>query len=187
MLRAIFVCCVFFGAVSVSSQVPQGDAQPGKMPMMPPPMFGGPGGMHGSTDNPAPMMMDMAELQKLMTEINIDKNVSAKVIAIARTFLKSLDERLIEIQREELNIKAELLKDNPDLRAIQTAVEKKSQVFSKIEYAQIKRDLDIKSLLSRDEYDRWKSAMMQKMHQMMPAFMNKLPPNPAGKDPSAQK
>lgn len=169
------------GIAAISAQPgPGGECQQGKMPMMPQP-GGAPMGMQGTIGNPPPMMMNISELQKLMTEINIDKTVSAKVITIARTFLKGLDERILKIQREELNIKEELLKDKPDLQVIQAAVNRKTAVLGDIEFTQIKRDLEIKALLSADEYDRWKSAMMQKMSQMMPQrFMNRPGQNDAG-------
>lgn len=125
-------------------------------------------GMHGPAGSHSPLMLDITELEKLMTEININKSVSPKIIAIARNFINYFNERIIKVQREELNIKEALLKDKPDLQAVQTFVNRKTQVFAEIEFGQIKRDVEIKSLLTPDEYDRWKSAMSKKMRQMMP-------------------
>jgi hypothetical protein len=178
----IWIFCMLAGASLVSSQPPSGEPMPGKMPMMPP--FGPqrPGAMHGSSENPAPMMMNISELKNLMTEINIDKAVSTKIIAIARTFLNSLDDRILKIQKEEITIKEELLKEKPDLQSIQNTISRKTRIFGDIEFAQIKRDLEIKSLLTQDEYDRWKSAMMQKMRQLMPRLQDKLPPNQVDKN-----
>jgi len=179
---------IFAGAaicISQPSPLTSDEPNPGKMPMMTP--FGGPPGMHSSIENPPPMMMNPAELQKLMAEISIDKSISTKIMAISRTFVNFLNEHIIKVQREELNIKEELLKEKPDMQAIQSVINKKSQIFGEIEYAQIKRDLDIKSLLTQDEYDRWKSAMMQKMRQMMPEVMGKFPPNQFDKKAPSQK
>jgi hypothetical protein len=170
-IRNIIVMIAFAGVVTIFAQPEPGEGRQGKMPMMPPPK--GAMGMQASMENSPPMMMDIAELQKLMAEIDLDKTVSARIISIARTFLKALDERILKIQREELTIKEELFKDKPDLTAIKASVNRKTQVLGDIEYLQIKRDLDIKSLLSADEYDRWKSAMMQKMRQMAPGSMNR--------------
>jgi hypothetical protein len=163
----------------VASQEPM----PGKMPPM---GFGPPGpvGMHGSMGNPSPMMMNISDLKALMADISIDKAVSTHIVAIARSFLTLLDERVLKIEREEIAIKEELLKEKPDLAAIQATIAKKSQILSDIEFAQIRRDLDIKALLTQDEYDRWKSAMMQKMKQMMPRPQDIKPQGPRqpGKD-----
>jgi hypothetical protein len=137
--------------------------------------------MQGMDANPQPMMMNIAELRTLMAEINIDKAVAAKIVGIARAFQSTLEEHLIGIQREELTIKDALLKEKPDLQAIQTAISKKTQIFGEIEFSQIKRDLDIKSLLTEDEYDQWKSAMIRKMRDMMPGIQDKHPPNSAEK------
>jgi hypothetical protein len=163
----------FAGVVSIAAQPGTGDGQPGRMPMMPPP--DAPMGLQGTLENHGPMMMNLSELQKLMAEISIDKTISVKIITITRTFLKTLDERILKIQREEINIKEELLKDIPDLQAVQAAINRKTTVFGEIEFLQIKRDLDIKSLLTVDEYDRWKSAMKQKMRPLLPSCVT----NPA--------
>ena len=72
------------------------------------------------------------------------------------------------MQREELNIREELLKEKPDLKAIQKSIAEKSKFFSEVEFAQIKRDLAIKGMLTRDQYDRLKSVTMKKMRSMMP-------------------
>lgn len=175
---------VLMGGVMVFAQPGAGGSMSGVMQGMPP--GGPPMGMQNAMENPAPMMMNISELQNMMNEINIDKAVSAKIVTIARTFLKSMDERILKIQKEELAIKEELLKNKPDIQAIQNIIARKTQVLGDIELAQIKRDLEIKSLLTADEYDRWKSAMMQKMRKMMPMFMDRMNQNQPGKPPAAK-
>jgi hypothetical protein len=187
IIRKVSSLCLLLAVAAAFAQAPSpGDGnRPGPDKKMMPPMgmMDHEGG--GSAEIPPQMMMDLPALQELMTEINIAKPVSAKIITIARNFRAFLDERIIKIQREELNIKEELLKENVDLQAIQGAITRKTQVFSEIEFTQIKRDLEIKSLLTQDEYDRWKSAMKQKMRQMMPRAMDRNQ-SPAGPNP-AQK
>jgi hypothetical protein len=189
MKKAIIssVCVILVGAAVCFSQSPAmaDDQEMGKMGMMP--GFGGHRGMENSVENPRPMMMNLPELESLMAEINIDKAASAKIITISRSFLKSFEEKILKIQREELNIKEELLKDKPDLAVIQNAITRKTSVFGEIELAQIKRDLEIKSLLSQDEYDRWKSAMMKRMRKMMPGLLEKQKPNPEDRKAPVQK
>jgi len=177
--RYIALFCMFFGITSVFSQNPPGEPSAGKAPDMPP--MGMMRGMHSSVENPQPMMMNIAELQTLLNDISIEKSVAAKITSIARGFLSTFESKILKIQREELNIKEELLKEKPDLAVIQNAINKKSQVFAEIEYAQIKRDLEIKAMLTQDEYDRWKSAMMQKMRSMMPKVMDRHDQNPQDK------
>jgi hypothetical protein len=72
------------------------------------------------------------------------------------------------------------------MQTIKNAIIKKSQIFGDIEYAQIKRDMEIKSLLSQDEYDRWKSAMIKKMQLLLPSIMDKNQNSPEKKGPPAQ-
>jgi hypothetical protein len=130
-----------------------------------------PFGLEGRSPSPMhqpPMMLDIGELKAVLNEIGVNKATIEKIVDITRNFLAQLDGKLIKVQREELNIREELLKDKPDLTAIQGYINKKTQIFADIEFSQIKRDVEIKSLLTRDEYDRLKSAMMKKMKQMKP-------------------
>jgi hypothetical protein len=182
--RTVFIGCLFFLVFSAYSQgMPPEEPPMGKMPGFSP--GAAPEPIHGSSENPQRMMMNIAELENLLGEITIEKATSAKIVSIARGFLATFEAKILKIQKEEIAVKEELLKEKPDLQAIQTAVTKKSQIFSEIEFSQIKRDIEIKSLLTQDEYDRWKSAMMKKMRQMMPKMPDKLPQDvPEKKGPS---
>jgi hypothetical protein len=119
------------------------------------------------------MLQDPAELQGMLDEIGVNKQNSEKIIAISRSFSKSLDGRMIRIQREELNIREELLKEKPDLQSIQSMINKKTLVFGEIEFSQIKRDVEIKSLLSDNEYEMWKSTLTKRLQRMMPQLRGK--------------
>lgn len=133
------------------------------------PKFGGPGGMHeGRNSMQPPVLLNPVELQNLLDEIGVNKVTSEKIVTLSRNFFKALDEKMIRVQREELNIKEELIKDKPDLQTIQSIVSKKAQIFSEIEFAQIKRDIEIKALLTEQEYDQWKAALVEHMHRMVP-------------------
>lgn len=164
--------CLFVAAITLFTSAlwadnpgqncPEKDRMPGGMGFH---GMGGPAGIH------SPLMLDITELEKLMNEININKSVTPKITTIARNFITFFNERILKVQREELNIKEELLKEKPDLQAIQGFINKKTQVFAEIEFGQIKRDVEIKSLLTQDEYDRWKSAMANKMRQVMTQHM----------------
>jgi len=136
-----------------------------------PPMMN-PAMMPGRGFSP-PSLLDISELQTLLNEIGVNKQVTEKIITISHNFSRMFDERIISVQREELNIKEELLKDKPDLQSIHTMINKKTQIFSEIEFSQIKRDLEIKSLLTDQEYEKWKTVMIERMHQMGSRFHDK--------------
>ena len=124
--------------------------------MMPP---GGAGPMF-----PAMPAQNNADLTEILQQVGVNSDATKKILDINRDFSKAFNEKIIEVQREDLNLRSELLKDHPDLNTIKDIVTRKSKVFSEIEFAQIKRDLDIKGLLSPDQFDKWKSITMQKMH-----------------------
>jgi hypothetical protein len=128
-------------------------------------------------------LLPLVKTLKIAEKFNIEhpprykKEIADKIIAISRTFMRSLEERMIRVQREELNVKEELLKDKPNLNTIQSIVNKKSQIISDIEFLQIKRDLEIKSLLTDQEYEKWKAILIKRVHRPMP-FHGKMKDRP---------
>jgi len=161
---------VYAGVLSAQSQSPLKDRSrhPPRMPVVAP--FG-PGAGGAAAHGTVPVMLDVEELRDLLTGINISKTTIDKAVVIVREFIKEFEAKIIKVQREELGVREELLKEKPDLRAIEGCINRKSQIFAQIELSQIKRDLDIKSLLTPDEYDRWRAAAKKWMKEMLPADM----------------
>ncbi len=161
---------IFLTATVFSQFLPHDGA--GKMP---PPPGCSPDGMllQGPGHGPSPMLLNMADLASLLTELNIEKATSSKIMTIARAFSTALEERVLKIQKEELNIKEELLKDKPDFPAIQSIIARKTQIIGELEFAQIKRDCDIKALLTQEEYDRWKALIMKRIRNQMQGIGDK--------------
>jgi hypothetical protein len=135
------------------------------MPPPPPPGNGLPGKPAGVLPDPF-MFRDPFKLKTLLVEIGINDRTIQQILTLVREFNKEMEERMLKIQQEELNIKNELLKDNPDLANIQKIISRKAQIFSDVEFSQIKRDISIKKLLTEDEFEMWKSKMREQMRQM---------------------
>ena len=68
-----------------------------------------------------------------------------------KTARTSCEGQMIKIQREDLTIKEQLLKDSPDMQVIQTSINSKSQIMADLEFSKIKMELDIKALISKDD------------------------------------
>jgi hypothetical protein len=166
-------------------QPPMEDQHPRRVPAVVP--FGPSGGPHGEMGNSLPVTLDITELQKQLTDIGIAKGTTEKAVVIVRNFMAEFEKQLIQVQREELNIKEELLKEKPDLKAIQGIITKKAQFFATIEFAQVKRDVELKALLTQDEFEKWKSVMKVKMHRMMPPGMGYNGNGPEEKPPAPKK
>lgn len=169
---AVTLILVYAGMLSAQSNPPLKDRprHPPRMPVVAPLGPGGAGG--AAAQGTFPVMLDVEELRELLTGINISKPTIDKAVVIVRQFIKDFEARIIKVQREELGVREELLKEKPDLKAIEGCINRKSQVFAQIELSQIKRDLDIKELLTPDEYDRWRAATKRLMKEMFPAGMS---------------
>jgi hypothetical protein len=176
LFLCLILCCGFFSFL-IAQPMPRDQAggDHGKYGSLRPPMVApfGPAGRAPSSMQQPPIMMDIEELKALLIEFKVSKTATDKVVDITRNFLSQLDGKLIKVQREELNIREELLKDKPDLTAIQGYINKKTLIFAEIEFAQIKRDIEIKSILSRDEYEALKSAMMRRVRHGGRPFADK--------------
>jgi hypothetical protein len=65
-----------------------------------------------------------------------------------------------------LNIKQELFLDSPDLTKIKSIVDKKASIDADLEYLVIKRDLDIKAIMTKEQLnifqDTMRTFMMEK-------------------------
>jgi hypothetical protein len=135
------------------------------MPPPPPQGNGLPGKPAGVLPDPF-MFRDPFKLKTLLVEIGINDRTIQQIITLVREFNKEMEERMLKIQQEELNIKNELLKENPDLGTIQKIISRKAQIFSDVEFSQIKRDISIKKLLTEEEFEMWKSKIREQMRQM---------------------
>ncbi len=172
LLPIFFILCLVLFKLPIFAENERIDITPlqGGMPLM---MKMNPEMMPGR-GFPPPPLLDPSELLAMLDEIGINKQTAEKIATISRNYLRVFDERIIHVQREELDIKEELLKDKPDLQSIQTMINKKTQVFSEIEFGQIKRDLEIKSLLTDQEYEKWKAVMLERIHKRTSRFHEKM-------------
>lgn len=123
----------------------------------PVPLLSGPGPMGGPAFH-SPSQEDMVKLKE---EVGFDKPTEEKILVIIRSFNTFMKSSVIKVQKEELNIREELLKDKPDLDYVQKCIQNKTRVFGEIEFNQIKRDLDIKSLLTVEQFEKWMSLGMR--------------------------
>jgi hypothetical protein len=116
---------------------------------------------------PDPMMLrDPVRLKTLLNKIGVNDRSKQQILSLVRDFNKEMEERILRIHQEEINIRVELLKENPDLGTIQKIIYKKTQIFAEIEFSQIKRDVGIKKLLSDEEFEMWKSLLREQMRYM---------------------
>lgn len=148
------------GPVLINNDEPHHFGKYDSQPMPPPPFL-------------SPIIKDPVQLQNLLSSIGVNKQSSDAIIGITKTFFKTLDLKVIQIQRLELDIREELTKDKPDLKNVQNLINKKVAVFGEIEFLQIKRDLDIKANLTDTDFDKWKAAVNDR--KRFPHGMNNKP------------
>jgi hypothetical protein len=110
---------------------------------------------------PPPRLLDVSRLRVMMKEIGISDSGANRIVTLTIGFNNQLERKLIEVQREELNVKEAILSPTPDMKAIEPVIKRKAMIIADIEIAQVKRDLAIRALLSDEEFERWKAYMQR--------------------------
>jgi Spy/CpxP family protein refolding chaperone len=96
-----------------------------------------------------------------LENLDLSDSQREEIQAIMDDFRDENQKWMIALERENLNLREELLKEIPDLQRIWEIIQEKTRLRGEIEYAMIKRDLDIKAILTPDQIDTWRT-----MHRM---------------------
>jgi hypothetical protein len=102
------------------------------------------------------------QIRNTLTKIGVNDRTIDKIITLSQEFSDFSQKKLILVQHEELNIREALLNGTKDVSVFEPFVKQKASIVAEIELAQIKRDLEIKSLLTSEEYDKWKKSRQVK-------------------------
>ncbi|HBE01799.1 MAG: hypothetical protein A2096_14440 [Spirochaetes bacterium GWF1_41_5] len=100
----------------------------------------------------------------LKAMLNLTPEQDTKVKELVQNLQQSMALKKITLERIDLDVQEEMIKDNPDIAKISKILEKKSPVLVEMELESIKKDLEIKKILTSDQWLKWK-AMMKMMEQ----------------------
>jgi hypothetical protein len=113
------------------------------------------------------MMLCRPGMGKVLEQAGIGKSTIAKLEDMGKTARTACEGQMIKIKREDLNIKEQLLKDSPDMQAIQTSINNKAQIMADLEFSCIKMEQDIKALVSKDDRAKIMAALKEKRGEKM--------------------
>ena len=94
------------------------------------------------------------QINIMQKELGLSLEQTKKIEEIMNLEIKNMELKRISLEKEFLNLREELLKDNPDLEKIKSIIEKKSALEAEMEFNAIKRDLDIKPILTKEQFDK---------------------------------
>ncbi|MBI4977815.1 MAG: periplasmic heavy metal sensor [Spirochaetes bacterium] len=104
--------------------------------------------------------------QYLKKMLSLTDEQEKKITAIIADRQSKMERKSIELDREALNLKEELLKDSPDAGKVKSIIDKKGALSADLEYMRIKADLDIKALLNKEQMEKWRMIINMR-NQMM--------------------
>jgi hypothetical protein len=114
------------------------------------------------------MMLNRPGMEKVLEKAGISKATISKLEDLNKTTHTEMELKTIKIKREELNIQEQMLKDAPDLKAIQASVNAESQLMAEIRFSKIKTGFDVKALISKDDMKKIMDAMKEEHKEMKP-------------------
>ncbi|HOV14388.1 MAG TPA: periplasmic heavy metal sensor, partial [Spirochaetota bacterium] len=98
---------------------------------------------------PGPDMF-LAHIDIMKKDLGLSEDQVKKIEAIMGNHIKDMEMKRIAIEKEFLNMREELLKDNPDMNKIKSIIDKKASLEAEMEFTAIKRDMDIKPILTKE-------------------------------------
>lgn len=120
-------------------------------PLPPPPKgpvaYGGP--MGG--------VVDIGRLREQLENSGVSRSVAEEIVSGTRDYLRTLQKKHIALRRLELDIREQMLEEQPKLKRIKSLIEAKMKVMGEIEYERIKRDVEIRKKLTEEQYEAWRS------------------------------
>jgi len=108
----------------------------------------------GEPPKDPPQDWGMFNIQNMKTQLGLTDDQVKKLIDLTDETRKNIEIKQIEVDKVMLSIREEMLKDNPDIAKIKSLVEKKHSIMAEIEVLMIKRDLDIKGILTKEQFDK---------------------------------
>jgi hypothetical protein len=112
------------------------------------------------------------KIDKIKADLNLTKEQENKIATIMDDFRVTVDQLKIDHERAKLNLREELIKDNPNMDKIKALIKDKNEIMSKIEFFMIKRDLDIKSILTKEQLEKWRFIFKREHPPEKPRNMN---------------
>jgi len=101
--------------------------------------------------------MGMAHIDLMQKELGLSSEQIKKIEEVMSRHFDLMEVQRLAVEKEFLNLKEELLKESPDLGKIKSIIDKKSLVESEIEFGIVKRDLEIKSILTKEQFAKMRT------------------------------
>lgn len=109
---------------------------------------------------------DYGQLKKVLS---LTDEQEKKITAIMADKQSKMERKGIELERASLDLREELLKDNADINRVKGIIDKKASVQGEIEFLKIKGDLDIKAVLNKEQFEKWRMIVQSRAQMMMKA------------------
>ena len=93
-------------------------------------------------------------IQEMKTRLGLTDEQVNKISKLMEDTRKKLELKEIEKDKIMISIREEMIKDNPNLDSIKSLIEKKQSIMSEIEFLIIKRDIDIRGILTKEQFEK---------------------------------
>ncbi len=108
----------------------------------------------------------LVQNEEIQKEIGLSKEQLAKI----RDIKFSTDKKVVKLRNDmelkEIDLKAELSKEKPDMTKIERLIRAKHSIMADIELAKVKEYLQIKDILSEEQLEKLRAIMKKRRKKM---------------------
>ncbi|MGQ9632263.1 MAG: Spy/CpxP family protein refolding chaperone [bacterium] len=98
---------------------------------------------------PFPFFFDYA-----LKGLDLTKDQREKIAELDTKYQKAVQELRIQLERKILDLRAELIKDEPDPNRIRRILEEMAPIDTELKFLLISRGLELKGILTQRQWDR---------------------------------
>lgn len=118
---------------------------------------------------------------RLKSELSLTDEQVKKVSAVMMDGRTKAEKKMIDLEREKLNLREEMLKDAPDAGRVKAILDKKAAVEAELAFIKMKGEIDLKGIFSKEQFMQWRGMK----HRM--EMMKHRPDMPMGRGPQHQE
>ena len=104
-------------------------------------------------------------MSRLKSALSLSDEQEKKITAIMNDGRIKAEKKMIELDRERLNMREEMIKDAPDAGRVKAILDKKASIESELAFIKVKGEIDMKAILSKDQFAAWRG-MRHRMEMM---------------------
>lgn len=104
-------------------------------------------------------------VDRLKSALSLTDEQVKKVGAVMMDSRTKAEKKMIDLEREKLNLREEMLKDAPDAGKLKAMLDRKAAAEAELALIKMKSEIELKTILSKEQFMQWRG-MKHRMEKM---------------------